>query len=210
MHVVIIVGGDKMATRPIYISTGNINNPFMEDNINFQWVPGYSYVNKCRRRDSLKREIAKKYDIEKWIEISSISDKDIGKKLSALNLMITLTNDNKYSVETIYQNSKIYKDNAIVGFKFRNTEFENNPYGMYYDYIYMVALYQNKEYHELIKNYYFFTDLFFNPNKSLNTQARAIAIFKTLYDNDYLKLLEDVSEFKKYYKENVKLKIKKY
>ena len=90
------------------------------------------------------------------------------------------------------------------------TEFENNPYGMYYDYIYMVALYQNKEYHELIKDYYFFTDLFFNPNKSLNTQARAIAIFKTLYDNDYLKLLEDVSEFKKYYKENVKLKIKKY
>ena len=38
MHVVIIVGGDKMATRPIYISTGNINNPFMEDNINFNSI----------------------------------------------------------------------------------------------------------------------------------------------------------------------------
>ena len=35
MHVVIIVGGDKMATRPIYISTGNINNPFMEDKMDW-------------------------------------------------------------------------------------------------------------------------------------------------------------------------------
>lgn len=199
-----------MATRPIYISTGDVNNPFTEDNINFEWKAGYSYVNKCKRRDNLKKEIAKKYDIDKWLEVSSISDKDIGKRLSALNLMLTLTSNNSYSVEDIYQNSKVYKDNHIVGFKLNNTEFENIPYGMYYDYIYMVALYQNKNYHDIIKNYYLFTDLFFNPNKSLNTQARAIAIFKTLYDNDYLKLLEDVSEFKKYYKNNVKLKVKKY
>ena len=200
----------KMANRPIYISTGNINNPFIEDTITFEWIPGYSYVNKCKRRDSLKNSIAKKYNIDKWLEVSSISDKDIGKKLSALNLMITLTNNKSYPVETIYQCSKVYKDSSIIGFKFHNTEFENNPYGMYYDYIYMVALYQNKDYHKLIKDYYLFTDLFFNPNKSLNTQARAAAIFKTLYDNNYLQLLKNVNEFKKYYKDNVKLKVKKY
>lgn len=199
-----------MANRPIYISTGDINNPFTEDSISFEWKAGYSYVNKCKRRDNLKKEIAKKYDIDKWLEVSSISDKDIGRRLSALNLMLTLTNGNKYSVESIYQSSKVYKDNHIIGFKFNNTVFENNPYGMYYDYIYMVALYQNKDYHEIIKDYYLFTDLFFNPNKSLNTQARAIAIFKTLHDNNCLKLLESVKGFKEYYKENVKLKIKKY
>ena len=66
----------------------------------------------------------------------------------------------------------------------------------------------SKEDYELIKNYYLFTDLFFNPNKSINTQARAIAIFKTLYDNNYLKILKNISEFKNYYKENVKLKVK--
>lgn len=199
-----------MANRPIYIATGDINNPFTEDNINFEWVYGYSYINKCKRRDSLKSEIAKIYNIDNWLEVSSISDKDIGKRLSALNLMLTLTSNNKYSVEDIYQKSKIYKDNHIIGFKFNNTEFENTPYGMYYDYIYMVALYQNSDYHELIKDYYLFTDLFFNPNKSLNTQARAIAIFKTLYDNECLSLLESVSNFKEYYKGNVKLKYKKY
>ena len=135
-----------MANRPIYISTGNINNPFIEDTITFEWIPGYSYVNKCKRRDSLKNSIAKKYNIDKWLEVSSISDKDIGKNLSALNLMITLTNNKSYPVETIYQCSKVYKDSSIIGFKFHNTEFENNPYGMYYDYIYMIALYQNKDY----------------------------------------------------------------
>ena len=113
--------------------------------------------------------------------------------------MLTLTDNSKHSVESIYQTSKVYVDNHIVKFKFRSTEFENNPYGMYYDYLYMVALYQNQEYHELIKNYYLFTDLFFNPNKSINTQARAIAIFKTLYDNNYLKILKNISEFKNYY-----------
>lgn len=199
-----------MANRPIYISTGDINNPFTEDSISFEWKAGYSYANKCKRRDNLKKEIAKKYDIDKWLEVSSISDKDTGRRLSALNLMLTLTNGNKYSVESIYQSSKVYNDNHITGFKFNNTVFENNPYGMYYDYIYMVALYQNKDYHKIIDDYYLFTDLFFNPNKSLNTQARAIAIFKTLYDNDCLKLLESVKGFKEYYKENVKLKIKKY
>ena len=102
-----------MANRPIYISTSNINNPFTEDNINFEWIPGYSYVNKCRRRDSLKNSIAQKYDIDKWLEVSTISDKDIGKKLSALNLMITLTNNKSYPVETIYQCSKIYHTNSI-------------------------------------------------------------------------------------------------
>ena len=55
-----------MATRPIYISTGDVNNPFTEDNINFEWKAGYSYVNKCKRRDNLKKEIAKKYDIDKF------------------------------------------------------------------------------------------------------------------------------------------------
>ena len=196
-----------MAIRPIYISTGNINNPFIQDDIYFKWISGYSYINKCKRRDSLKQEIEKLYDIKKWLEVSTISDKDIGKKLSALNLMITLSNNSKYSVENIYQCSKVYENNHIVSFKFKNTEFENTPYGMYYDYIYMVALFQNKEYHKLINNYYLFTDLFFNPNKSLNTQARAVAIFKSLYDNNYLDILKDVNEFKNYYKENVKLKI---
>ena len=63
-----------MANRPIYISTGDVNNPFTEDNINFEWIPGYSYVNKCRRRESLKSSIAKKYDINKWLEVSTISE----------------------------------------------------------------------------------------------------------------------------------------
>lgn len=197
-----------MANRPIYISTGNIHNPYTEDHINFEWTPGYSYKQKEKRRESLKKEIEKKYDIDKWLEVSTISDKDIGKKLSALNLKLTLTDNKKYSVESIYQVSKVYENNQIVKFKFRNKEFENTPYGMYYDYLYMIALYQNKEYHNLINNYYLFTDLFFNPNKSINTQARAIAIFKTLYDSNYLDILENTDSFKEYYKENVKLKIK--
>lgn len=200
-----------MAVRPIFISTGKLDNPFYEEDVNFKWISGCSYNNKCRTRDSLEEEIEKIYDVDKWLEISTVSDKDIGKKLSALNLMLTLSNSNSYPVEKIYQSSKVYEDGKITSFKFKSTEFENNPYGMYYDYIYMLALYQHKDYHQLIKDYNLFTDIFFNPKKSLNTQARAIAIFKTLYNNDYLDILEDVNRYKEYYKSSVKLKeLKKY
>lgn len=194
-----------MAVRPIFISTNDIENPFVKEEISFEWISGMSYKQKCIRRDSLKKEIAKKYDINRWLEVSTKSDKDIGIKLSALNLELIMKTKTM-TVEDVYQGSKIIRDGKIEGFRCGNSYFENNPYGMYYDYIYMLALYQHPELIKQINDYIIFTDIEFNPNKSLNTQARAMAIFKTLLDNNYLELLESQSDFKDYYKEYVKLK----
>lgn len=194
-----------MAIRPIFISTSDIENPFIKEDINFKWISGMSYIQKCKRRDSLKEEIEKIYDINKWLEVSTKSDKDIGIKLSALNLEL-ITSSKKISVENVYQNSKVFENGKITGFKYGSTYFENNPYGMYYDYIYMLALYQHLDLIEQMKDYNIFTDIEFNPQKSLNTQGRAVAIFKTLLSNDYLKILENQNDFKKYYKKYVKLK----
>lgn len=194
-----------MAIRPIFISTSDIENPFIKEDINFKWISGMSYIQKCKRRDSLKEEIEKIYDINKWLEVSTKSDKDIGIKLSALNLEL-ITSSKKISVENVYQNSKVFENGKITGFKYGSTYFENDPYGMYYDYIYMLALYQHLDLIEQMKDYNIFTDIEFNPQKSLNTQGRAVAIFKTLLSNDYLKILENQNDFKKYYKKYVKLK----
>lgn len=193
-----------MATRPIYISSSILKNPVLQKDINFKWVSGLSYEQKCKRRDSLRKEIEKQYDISKWLEISTKSDKELGIKLSALNLKLKTLNNIK-TVEQIYQESKIIENGKLIGFKYGSKCFENIPYGMYYDYIYMLALYQNKEYHELLKPYSLFTDIEFNPYRSLNTQARAVAIFKTLYDNDYINIITDINKYKEYYKKNVTL-----
>lgn len=195
-----------MAIRPIYISTNNLEYPFISKDIEFKWVNGTSVTQNYKRRDSLKSEIAKIYDINEWLEVSTKSDKELGIKLSALNLHLVTKLGNTKTVEEIYQSSKVFENGKIVKFKFGTTEFPNTPYGMYYDYLYMIALYQNKELHEKLKQYNIFTDIKFNPNKSLNTQARAVSIFKTLLSNDMIDIITKRSEFEEYYKRNVKLK----
>ena len=188
-----------MAVRPIFISTGDIEKPFTTKDISFNWIKGMSYSQKCKRRDSLALEISKLYDIKRWLEVSTKSDKEIGVKLSALNLLLN-TSTGTDSVEHIYQSSKVFENNKIVNFKYNDCVFENEPAGMFYDYIYMYAILQN---HDLIKDftcYDYFSDIEFNPKKSINTQARAAAIFKTLYVNRSLGIIKDQEKFKEYYK----------
>jgi len=188
-----------MAVRPIFISTGDIEKPFSKEDIEFTWVKGMSYSQKCKRRDSLASEISKLYDIKRWLEISTKSDKEIGVKLSAKNLVLT-TSTGSNTVEYIYQKSKYFYKGDIVGFKYNNCVFENDPTGMFYDYIYIYAILQNKELVRELVQYDIFSDIEFNPKKSINTQARAAAIFKTLYDNHNLGIIKDQYDFKRYYK----------
>lgn len=188
-----------MAVRPIFISSGNLEEPFVKEDITFTWVKGMSYAQKCKRRDSLASEIEKLHDIKKWLEISTKSDKDIGVKLSAKNLVLK-TSTGSDTVENIYQKAKYFYKGEIVGFKYNNCVFENDPTGMFYDYIYIYAILQNKELIDDLVKFNIFSDIEFNPKKSINTQARAAAIFKTLYDNHNLGVVKDQYDFKRYYK----------
>lgn len=194
-----IIEGGSMAVRPIFISTGEMDKPFLVEDISFPWVSGMSYSQKCKRRDSLAQEISKLYDIKRWLEISTKSDKEIGVKLSAKNLVLT-TSTGSDIVENIYQGSKVFDDDKIVSFKYNDCVFENCPTGMFYDYIYIFAILQNKDLIRQFVQYDIFSDIEFNPKKSVNTQARAAAIFKTLYDNHSLDIIKSQSEFKRYYK----------
>ena len=188
-----------MAVRPIFISTGDIEKPFLVEDISFQWVKGMSYSQKCKRRDSLSSEIAKLYDIKRWLEISTKSDKEIGVKLSAKNLVLN-TSTGCNTVENIYQSAKVLENGKITSFRYNNCIFENEPTGMFYDYIYIYAILQNSDLVNQFVQYDIFSDIEFNPKKSINTQARAAAIFKTLYDKHSLGIVKNQDDFKKYYK----------
>ena len=189
-----------MAIRPIYISTNILEIPFIKRDVSFDWVKGMTSSQKCKRRDSLHYAISKTYDMNKILEISTKSNKDLGVNLSALNLTIPLSNGSEKTVENIYQLSKVYENNVIKEFKYNKTVFEKDPYSMYYDYLYILALYFHKDYWEELNNYDIFTDIEFNPNKQLNTQARAAAIWNTLYRNNMANIVENRDKFKKYYK----------
>ena len=136
--------------------------------------------------------------------------------LSAFNLKIKSAKGRQFSVESVYQSSKVFSGNHgeiqyldllykspteaktdprlktsgnIVAFRtFGKTEKEwsINPISAYYNWIYLNALIQHPEYHKPLLEYHAFTDIEFNPKKSLNCQAYAAALFCSLYKNNLL------------------------
>lgn len=124
------------------------------------------------------------------------------------------------TVESVYQGSKVtvsggpYTDiydvtskrakkderikKQIVGFKLGSIDFPLNPQTLFYNFLYCAALNQEQNTElvtELIK-YRFFSDINFNPNKSISNQARACALFTSLYrSGDIDKALENVEAF---------------
>lgn len=72
---------------------------------------------------------------------------------------------------------------------------------MFYDFLYINALISNPDLCERVMGYDTFTDIEFNPKKSLNCQARAMAIFVTLKRNNLLKDYLARRLFEKIYRE---------
>jgi type I restriction enzyme M protein len=184
-----------MATRPYFFIK---NQKVVERFANFEWVPGLHISRKKMNVRNLHAAIPMK-----TLEVSTKSDEALGVKLSAFSLIY----DEGIKLESYYQASKVF-DN---GGPFRDIAFkspkeaksdprlktsgkfigfydvdEDQKWGLgepYYDYIYIKTAFKNLSDEELeqLASYDAFTDIEFNPAKSYNTQARAIAILKLLY-----------------------------
>jgi hypothetical protein len=74
------------------------------------------------------------------------------------------------------------------------------PPTSFYDYIYLIALVQNKKLADNLLKYEIFTDIEFNFKKQINCQARSAAIFVFLSKNKLLeKYLSSYENFKSIY-----------
>ncbi len=81
----------------------------------------------------------------------------------------------------------------------KNKDFPTEPKTLYYDWIYCRALNHYKEYISELLKYEVFTDIEFNHEKSINCQARSVAIYMFLYKKGVLKeALSRIDSFKKY------------
>lgn len=70
----------------------------------------------------------------------------------------------------------------IVKFSLDGIDFAAEPKDFFYNWIYSVALYQHPKEIAKLKDYNAFTDIEFNPEKSINCQARTVAIVKGLHE----------------------------
>ena len=73
--------------------------------------------------------------------------------------------------------SRLKNSGALKAFKYFDREFPLEPKTYFYNWLYIHALNLQTELADEILNYDAFTDIEFNPKKSINCQAESAAIF---------------------------------
>jgi len=134
-----------------------------------------------------------------------MSDDAVGRQLSAFNLMLEdKAGQREVSVENAFQASKVFErggpfldllntspadakrdprlqeSGRLTGFRFFGEDWPNEPPTAFYDWIYINALRRHRELAQAVVEYDIFTDIAFNPSKSINCQASAVALYVAL------------------------------
>lgn len=217
-----------MAKRPVFI-VNKKDKKFVEIvDTEFKWYPGLSKTQKQKSIDSLHAEFKKDNPNYNVLEISSKSENSLGVKLSAFNLNIKLKNGSFICLESAFQGSKVFEDGGpyqdlywvepklakkderiknsgkLVHFKFFNQVWEIEPKTLFYDWLYINSLYMESKLAKEIINYDAFTDIEFNPQKSINCQAYSAALFVSLSKLDILnKSIQCVDNYKNIIKKGI-------
>ncbi len=197
------------------------NSKVYSRKIEFEWMPGLSVSQKQKSVANMHEQIN-----GSALEVSTKSKEELGKKLSAFNLRL-----NGKTLENIFQSSKCFThDGPFVDllevspkeaksdvrlktsgelkyFLFEGKIWKLEPKTAFYDYIYIRAVKESLSKEEIsrIRDYEYFTDIEFNHKKSINTQARTVALIKVLLEIfGEIPDIESQEEFLQFHKSVVK------
>ena len=205
-----------MASRPIFAVLSGA--PYRAQyTVEFDWNSGLSVSQKQKNVKALHEAFTERYPEKKVLEISSKSMQEGGAALSAFNLKKFVPSlGRSVPVEMVYHAGKVFRNGgpytdlldgtpreakkddrlknsgAIVGFRYEGRDFPTRPQSAFYDYLYVNALLENEDLAKIVLQYDAFTDIEFNPQKSISCQAKAAALFVSL---TRLGLIEKVREF---------------
>ncbi len=160
---------------------------------------------------SLHEAAIKQLNVAEVLEISSKSPSELGVALSAFNLMIkTVKHEREFSLECAYQASKVFERGGpftdlldarsidakrdkrltthgrLTKFRFFGTEWDLQPRTAFYDWLYINALHKRPELARKVLTFRAFSDIAFNPERSINCQAYAAALYVALHDRGLL------------------------
>ncbi len=191
-----------MAERPVFVPSVRGSRLVSEIPIQFAWSPGMAPSQKKKNILALHEGAAQR-GIVPVLEISSKSELEAGRRLSAFHLKSRVYGK-ETTVECLFQGSKVFElggpfedlyfsdsrsargdqrlknSGKLVAFSLEATRYPLVPATAFYDWIYINALYPHREWLERLNSYGGFTDIEFNPERSLNCQARSMAIFISL------------------------------
>jgi len=171
--------------------------------VQFKWHSGLAPSQKKKNVVEMHEAAAVQHSLSPLLEISSKSEIKAGQNLSAFHLKLKVGN-RETTVECAYQGSKIFENGGpfedlywvtsreakrderlklsgrLVGFKFDGERYPTSPATVFYDWLYFLALYPHREWIRKREEWAGFTDIEFNPDRSLNCQARSFAAFISL------------------------------
>lgn len=198
-----------MAERPVFVPTLTGNEFVAEVPISFKWHPGMAPTQKKKNVAAL-HQAAGSRGLTRLLEISSKSDREIGRKLSAFHQKVILSGGRVIPLECAFQGSKVFEDGGpftdlywgdprdakrdnrlresgkLVRFEFEDRTFPLYPKSSFYDWLYANAILPERQWLKRLSSLDGFTDIEFNPEKSVNCQARSCAYFVALERRDLL------------------------
>ena len=204
-----------MARRPVFLSTEEGPHLVREWHVEFRWSSGFAEVQKKKNVHAL-HNAAQAAGIDELLEISSKSDVEVGRRLSAFSLKVEIDGE-KIPLESMYQGSKVFRDSGpfpkimeltpreakhyirenakgeLIGFRLFKEDYPINPKNAFYDWLYIRALVGHSEWIKEKVAYSAFTDIEFNPQRQINCQARAFAEYLSLQKRS--KLHEAAQDF---------------
>ncbi len=198
-----------MAERPIFVPDEDAPGLVREIPFSIEWAGGFAPVQKKKNVKAL-HEAAAEGGFPELLEISTKSDERLGQRLSAFSLMFHSDELGDIPLECAYQGSKVFEHGGpytdlyavdvrtakrdprlkesgrLTGFLFEGFDFPLEPKTVFYDWLYINTILPHREWLKRLDNYKGFTDIEFNPSKSINCQARSCALFVSLMHMDLL------------------------
>lgn len=196
-----------MAERPVYVPAPESPRLVEERFFTIKWNPGFAPSQKEKNIEALHAAAAAN-GLSPLLEVSSKSKLKTGRHMSAFHMTADTRALGPIKLELAFQGSKIFerggpftdlyqtdekeigaakrdarlKDSGpLIGFRFEGVEFPSEPKTAFYDWLYCTFLFKHKDWAG-VKLYEFsgFTDVEFNPHRSINCQARSAALFVSL------------------------------
>ena len=209
-----------MANRPIYC-VGEDKRLVLEQNVEFKFFNGFSSKQKQRSIASLHEAFLRTHPEKRVLEVSTKAETPLGWALSAFNLQVDYIDGRTISMESAFQGSKVFENGmqyqdlyevesvrakkdrrlkesgVLTHFSYKGEVWELEPKTSFYDWLYMRALYKHHpDIIEQLLAYDAFSDIEFNPKRSINCQARTCAMLVSLVKQDMLdEALSDKSRF---------------
>ncbi len=192
-----------MAERPIFIPKPSSGELVEEVFLQLTWHPGFAAVQKEKNIKAL-HEAAASAGFRNILEVSTKSANKRGRHLSAFHMRVRTARLDEIPLECAFQGSKVFErggpfvdlykaeatdakkdarlkqSGSLVAFEFEGVRWPLEPKTAFYDWLYARSVYPHRKWATKLYAYGGFSDIEFNPFRSINCQARSIALFLSL------------------------------